>query len=125
MSRVNPKAEQRDRVLNTNAKRCCVCKCSGVGLHLHHIDRDSSNTVDENLAVLCVEDHDRHHRPGAYTPTVNHLELSPDEIRRHKTSWEAFVSETRKPFPKVIATRSSRILMAEDNAINQRVGKLI
>ncbi len=107
MARVNPKAAQRDHLLKENANRCCVCQCSGRGLHLHHIDHDSSNTVEENLALLCVEDHDRHHRPGAYKPTVNHLELSPDEIRRHKTSWETFVSETRKPFPKVIATLSA------------------
>jgi hypothetical protein len=102
--RINPNSSQRERLLMANANRCCVCKRCGVGLHLHHIDQDSSNTVDENLAILCVEDHDRHHRPGAYQPSVNHLELSPEEIRKHKRSWEAFVSETRKPFPRVIAT---------------------
>jgi hypothetical protein len=108
MSRVNPNSPQRERLLTANANRCCVCKRQGIGLHLHHIDKDSSNTVDENLAVLCVEDHDRHHRPGAYQkPAVNHLELSPEEIKKHKQSWEAFVTETRKPSPNVIATLSA------------------
>ena len=50
------------------------CKRRCIGFHLHHIDGNSSNTVDENLAVLCVEDHDRHHRPNEYESRVNHLE---------------------------------------------------
>ena len=104
MARVNPKSSQRERLLKANANRCCVCKRQGIGLHFHHIDQDSSNTVDENLAVLCVEDHDRHHRPDAYQAAVNHLELCPEEIRKHKQSWEAFVIEARKPSPNVIAT---------------------
>jgi hypothetical protein len=107
MARVNPNDTQRKRLLDANANRCCVCKRYGVGLHLHHIDNDSSHTVDENLAVLCVEDHDRHHRANAYQPTVSHLELSPEEIKKYKQSWEAFVHETRQPFPKVIATLSA------------------
>jgi hypothetical protein len=45
--RINPNSSQRERLLMANANRCCVCKRCGVGLHLHHIDQDSSNTVDE------------------------------------------------------------------------------
>ncbi len=35
---------------------------------------------------------------------MNHLELSPEEIKKYKTSWETFLIETRKPSPNVIAT---------------------
>jgi hypothetical protein len=104
MARVNPGHAQRKRLLKANADRCCVCKRYGVGLHLHHIDEDPSNTVDANLAILCVEDHDRNHRPAAYRPQVNHLDLGPEQIRQHKISWEAFVIEARQPNPKVVAT---------------------
>lgn len=104
MGRLNPGHTQRKRLLTANADRCCVCKRFEVGLHLHHVDEDPSNTVDENLAVLCVEDHDRHHRPGAYRLQVNHLELGAEQIRQRKMSWEAFVSEARQANPKVIAT---------------------
>jgi hypothetical protein len=106
MARIDPTPNQRQRLLEANANRCCVCKRSGLGLHLHHIDGDSSNTVDQNLAVLCVEDHDRHHRPGAYKTAVNHLELNPTEIQIHKTQWEAFVIEAKSDSPNVIATLS-------------------
>lgn len=102
MGRVDPTPRQREQLYDANAHRCCVCKKKDVGLHLHHIDEDSSNTIDDNLAVLCVEDHDRHHRPTAYR--INHLDLGAEKIREHKRSWEAFVEETRKPNPKVIAT---------------------
>jgi hypothetical protein len=73
-------------------------------LHLHHVDGDSSNTVDDNLAVLCVEDHDRHHRPVAYSVTVNHLDLSPKVIAKHKKSWQDFVVEAQSEAPKIIST---------------------
>jgi hypothetical protein len=101
--RKRPSPEQRDRLLKNNAHRCCVCKRGSVGLHLHHIDGDSSNTVDKNLAVLCVQDHDLHHRPTAYNST-KHTELSEQIIRDLKNSWESFVTEAKQNSPKIIAT---------------------
>lgn len=106
MVRKNPTPPQKERLLQANAFRCCVCKRRSLGFHIHHIDGDSSNTVDENLAVLCVEDHDRHHRPDGYKSQVNHLELDATEILRLKNSWEAFVIEANQPDPKIIATLS-------------------
>lgn len=104
MARVDPTDAQRMRLLEANAHRCCVCKLPNLGLHLHHIDGNSSNTIDRNLAVLCVEDHDRHHRPKPYSASVNHLELRADVITDNKRSWEAFVVEARQDAPTVIAT---------------------
>ena len=104
MARRNPTQEQRRRLVADNADRCCVCKRDGVGLHLHHIDGDATNTVDGNLAVLCVEDHDRHHRPSRYTGNVRHVELSVEEISSCKTNWERFVRASRTPGAPVLAT---------------------
>lgn len=104
MKRIDPLPSQKERLLIANAYKCCVCKRSGVGFNFHHIDGDSSNTVDTNLAVLCVEDHDKHHRPGRYRRASKHLELSMDELVRMKNSWEAFVSEANQPTPKLLAT---------------------
>lgn len=106
MSRKNPSTSQKHQLLKANAFRCCVCKRSSIGFNFHHIDGDSSNTTDQNLAVLCVEDHDEHHRPGEYKARQNHLELDAKEILRLKKSWEAFVAEAKKPNPCVIATLS-------------------
>jgi hypothetical protein len=97
--------EQRKRLIAKNAGVCCVCKQRGLGVNLHHIDGDKSHTVDENLAVLCVRDHDANHRPHAYT-SLRHLELGPEKITEHKKSWEAYVAEAAKPNPTVFAVVS-------------------
>jgi len=107
MDRVDPTHAQKKRLLEANAHKCCVCKRSSIGFNFHHIDGDSSNTVDENLAVLCVEDHDVHHRPGEYPDRINHLDMNAEDILAAKNSWENFVLEARKPNPEVIATLSS------------------
>ncbi len=96
-----PTPKQRQRLLKKNAGVCCVCKQWGLGVHLHHIDGDSSNTGDDNLAVLCVKDHDVYHRPIAYT-SPNHLELGAQRIKGFKESWEAFVAEAAKPNPAIL-----------------------
>jgi hypothetical protein len=103
--RRNPTPLQRERLLAKNGRMCCVCKADGVGLEIHHIDGDHSNTVDENLAVLCVVDHDAHHRPQEYR--TRHLELGPAEILRCKTEWEDFVREAQLPRPTLLATISA------------------
>ena len=102
--RIRVTDKQRRRLLAANADRCCVCKRNEVGFHLHHIDGDSSNTIDGNLAVLCIEDHDRHHRPKAYRSRVNHLELDAERILKYKMSWEKFVSACHVPGSPVLAT---------------------
>lgn len=104
MSRIRPKPSQERRLLKANADRCCACKRKGMGLHLHHIDGDSSNTVDANLAVLCVEHHDQHHRPAKYASACKHTELGSAKLLAFKLSWESFVLEARKPATTILAT---------------------
>ncbi|MGW9123844.1 HNH endonuclease signature motif containing protein [Paenibacillus chitinolyticus] len=102
MTRKNPGKVLRQTLLEKNKNVCCVCKNRGLGLHFHHIDGDSSNTVEDNLAVLCVKDHDNHHRPSEYS-VPNHLDLGSDKIIEYKKSWESFVEETKKPNPQLVA----------------------
>ena len=93
---------QKKNLLSMNAGVCCVCKTRGQGINFHHIDGDNTNTVLENLAVLCVKDHDAHHRPQVYTE-MNHLELGAENILKYKLEWESFVKEAQKESPKVLA----------------------
>ena len=102
--RRNPTRSQRERLLAKNGRMCCVCKAFGVGLEFNHIDGDHSNTVDENLAVLCVADHDAHHRAGQYP--IRHVELSTAEILRHKQEWEEFIREAQLSKPRLLTTIS-------------------
>jgi hypothetical protein len=89
-------------LLAANAGVCCVCKTRGVGTNFHHIDHNNSNNEPKNIAVLCVRDHDAHHRPLKY-PALNHLDLSAEEIREYKDEWERFVREARQSHPKMLA----------------------
>lgn len=93
------------RIIETrSAGVCCVCRRIDVGTNIHHIDHDPSNNKSENLALICIQDHDAHHRPKAY-----HLchRLSADELRRHKSEWEDFVAKARSDPPRVLATVNS------------------
>ncbi|MGO5074286.1 hypothetical protein ACTQ4K_10135 [Clostridium sporogenes] len=92
--RLNISQKQRKRLLEKNANVCCVCKKRGIGVNLHHLDEDPSNNNDDNIAVLCVKEHDCHHRPNTY-PALEHLDLSTEELKNKKKSWESFVSEAK------------------------------
>lgn len=78
-----------------------MCKEPGLGLEFHHIDGNPSNTVEENIAVLCVRDHDKEQRPHRYSK-AKHTDLHPDQIIQYKESWEAFVEEASKPNTEVL-----------------------
>jgi hypothetical protein len=88
----------RRKIVTGSAAVCCVCKTRGVGVNLHHIDGDPSNNDPANLAVICVKDHDAHHRPAAYHPC--HF-LSEDKLRHRKIEWEQFVARARSSPPRV------------------------
>lgn len=73
-------------LLDRSNHTCCVCKgAKGGAIILHHIVpyEETQNNHYSNLAVLCPNDHDRAHRPGALT-----LGLTAADIRRAKIAWE-------------------------------------
>jgi len=100
--RKNLTPQQKEKLLSMNAGVCCVCKIRGLGVNFHHIDGNPSNNTLENIAVLCVKEHDAHHRPQVYTG-MNHLELGTKKILEYKREWEAFVKEAQKENPKMLA----------------------
>ena len=115
MKRVAVPAKMARKLYELNANSCCVCKRTGVGLNLHHIDGDSSNTTEENLAVICVKDHDAHHRPNKYT-ALNHMDLSAERLHAYKTEWEEFVFLCRKGTPVKNSTYDTALFKICDKA---------
>jgi len=81
---------------------CCVCKERGLGINLHHIDGNPANNDENNIAVLCVQEHDQHHRPNAYKK-IKCSELGADKIREYKREWEQSVEECKSDNPKILA----------------------
>src|SRR5665213_3053889 len=103
IKRKNPTSTQYERFVTLNADVCCVCRERGKGVQLHHIDGNSSNTVDENLAVLCCSDHDAHHRPTCYS-LAHGGELTKERILNAKIGWEHFIEEARQDNPNILAS---------------------
>lgn len=78
--------EIADSLLDRSNHVCCICKgAKGSGVILHHIEEYevSQDNSYANLAVLCPNDHDRAHRPGALT-----LGLSARQVQQAKAAWE-------------------------------------
>jgi len=53
-------------VMFASDSTCCVCRERGKAVQLHHIDEDPSNSVAENLAVLCLECHNQTQLSGGF-----------------------------------------------------------
>lgn len=96
-----PKSTQRS-ILDKNLGVCCVCKERGIGINLHHIDGNISNNSEDNIAVLCLKEHDQHHRPNAYDKS-KHLELGSSKIKELKIEWEKTIKECKSDNPQVLA----------------------
>lgn len=96
----------QQRLKEKNLGVCCVCKERGLGTNFHHIDGDPSNNAEDNVAVLCVKEHDQHHRPHAYDQS-KHLELGQEKIKQLKQEWEQTVEECKSDNPKIIAVLST------------------
>ena len=73
------------RVLIASNFTCCVCHDPSRGVILHHIVEwtKSHDHSEPNLAVLCLQDHDRAHSRLAHTQN-----LTPQLIRKSKNEWQ-------------------------------------
>jgi hypothetical protein len=61
---------------------CCVCRNRGLSVQIHHIDEDPTNHAIQNLAVLCLEDHDQTQTKGGFAKR-----LKAADIIRHRDDW--------------------------------------
>lgn len=75
-------------VLIANRFTCCVCRNHERSVVVHHIKpwANSHDHSPPNLAVLCLEHHDRAHRTGGLTQN-----LTSALVRRFKDDWEQYV----------------------------------
>jgi hypothetical protein len=78
------------QLLIANRMTCCVCQNPDRGVILHHlVDWAQSHSHDEqNLAVLCLIDHDRAHSKLAHTQN-----LTVPLIKEFKETWQHRVRE--------------------------------
>ena len=71
-------------------RTCCVCRQKSRPVQLHHIDDDPTNSVAENLAVLCFDCHRETQIRGGFD-----RKLDAAQVRRYKTDWNMRVDVQR------------------------------
>ena len=85
------------KVLLKNKRMCCVCHSLDRAVQVHHIDGNPANTVENNLAVLCLSHHDQA-TAGLVKGNVGlGVKLSPIEVQEHKSAWEKAVANELTP----------------------------
>jgi hypothetical protein len=112
MSRISISPEVAGRVLFDSDRTCCVCRVPGKPTQLHHIDENHSNSIEENLAVLCLECHNETQIRGGF-----HRKLDAHQVLLYKHDWIQLVTRNRS------ARKEEQQLHTE--AGNDRVSNLI
>ena len=91
-------------VLFASDNTCCVCRKRGKTIQIHHIDENPSNNVSENLAVLCLECHNKTQIKGGFGRRLN-----ASLVIKYRDEW----------LERVILRRD----LADEAAIKRQVGK--
>ena len=73
-----------DRILTQCHHRCCICPEHRRVAHIHHIDEDHSNSVEDNAVGLCGECHS-----DVHTISTMRRHITEDQIRKYKSEWAA------------------------------------
>jgi len=85
MTNKNIPSETQTAVLLRSRRRCCIC----YGLNrdtdmkagqIAHLDRDSSNASEDNLAFLCFEHHDEYD-----SRTVQSKRMTAEEVKHFRS----------------------------------------
>lgn len=73
-------------------RTCCICRIPNKGTQIHHIDENRSNNDMENLAVLCLECHNKTQTRGGFV-----RQLSSDVVKEYNKSWRNIVKSKLLP----------------------------
>lgn len=88
-------------------RTCCVCRDPGLSVQFHHLDEDPTNHDPDNLAVLCLQDHDRTLVRGGFGRA-----LPATEVRRFRDDWLERVGQRRATADQLAAYAMARAAVA-------------
>lgn len=88
--RIRVPAEVAAEVLFKSDFTCCVCRENGKAVQIHHIDEDPSNGNPQNLAVLCLECHNKTQIKGGFGKN-----LGAEEVITYRKDWLTRVQDRR------------------------------
>ncbi len=89
-SRVEIPIEIAAQVLFKSDRRCCVCREKRKPVQLHHIDGNPANSIETNLAVLCLECHRETQIRGGFD-----RKLDAAQVALYKSDWVSIVAKMR------------------------------
>jgi hypothetical protein len=87
-------------VLFLHDHTCCICREKGKAVQIHHIDEDPSNNVPENLAVLCLQDHDDTQIIGGFSRKLN-----PSLVEQYRNDWLERIKKRREEADRIASER--------------------
>ncbi|SRR6266849_2707866 len=88
--RIEIPQEVAARVLFLSDRTCCVCRIPRKAIQIHHIDDDPSNSVEANLAVLCLECHRETQIRGGFD-----RKLDAHQVILYRSDWYSIVDRKR------------------------------
>lgn len=78
------------RIQFLSDRTCCVCRTPNKPIQIHHIDENPNNHVETNLAVLCLDCHDKTMIRGGFG-----RKLDAEQIILYREDWYRRVRNTR------------------------------
>jgi hypothetical protein len=87
-------------------RTCCVCRERRRPIQLHHIDGDPGNSVEENLAVLCLDCHRETQIRGGFDRKLDAL-----QVRLYKDDWINIVKAKRNQENAPVTTANSDLIL--------------
>ena len=111
MARQKIKQQAATQLLFESDQICNLCHDASAGVQLHHIDGDHSNSIAQNLIVLCLDCHDKATKGPGLSRGV-----SPDLLFHYKQFWTNKVSEYRKSLDLGKNSRKTRVKLKAKEA---------
>ena len=90
-------------VMFLHDRTCCICQEKDKRVQIHHIDENPSNHDVQNLAVLCLECHDKTQIRGGF---ARHLQAG--EVKRFRDDWIKRIQHRRQHADKHAALEMSQ-----------------
>lgn len=100
-TRIKIPTELSDKLLFEANRTCCVCQIPGKSAHIHHIDLDNSNNIEDNLVVLCLECHNEVHTKNAFGKN-----WTSSLLKKYKNEWIERVKIRKSETDKIASFNS-------------------
>jgi hypothetical protein len=98
-------------VLFEHDHTCCVCQDRGLFVQIHHLNENPADNAKQNLAVLCLNDHNRTQTSGGFG-----RHLSAEEVAIYRDDWVARVGERRRRADELAIARMGNTLPQTNSA---------